>query len=320
MHACFQSKSFKILVLLSLTIISIRSEAIDTISRIDDDKEKTLEQQLIEGNVAISKWFDSLTEGIDLFLVHKQLKSEPNTTNVKIENLTYSIEGKGVSNETLLSINPRLPNLEKYWNLKFTTYDDQVDSRGADKTYLRQTKRQVNYGASVGLFAKFGKIRTAFQPRIDLQDPLSVSHSLAFESVADFKTYRINPKLEFFANSSRGTGIFQAINFNFILNNIYSLTLINEATYEEKLHRLSVTNGLSLGQVLSATDAMTYGFFMFANNRDNYHLDSYSLSATWYHLLYKKILDFQLTPHLDFSQSVDYTGQSGLTLQITLNF
>lgn len=320
MRRYVQSKSFKTLIIFFLFFASVKSEAIKSFSRIDEDEEKTLEQKLIESNVAISKWFESLAEGIDLFLVDKQLQYVQNETNVKIENLTYLVEGKGATNETNLVLNPRFPNLEKYWNLKFTTYDDQSDERGIDKDYLRQAPREKNYGATIGLFSKFGKIRAAFQPRIELRSPLTVSHSLTFETVADYKTYQINPKLEFFAHSTKGTGIFQALNFNFILTNEYSLTLINEGTYEEKLNKFSVIHGFSIGQAISQNDAMTYGFFTFSNNRDNYHLDSYSFSTSWYHLLYKKILDTQLTPHLDFTRAESFKGQLGLTLQVTLNF
>ena len=319
MCACFQSKSATTIILFYFILFSTKASAINKLERIDLE-EKTLTQRLIEENVAISKWLLSKAEGIDLFLVDKQLQAGRNETNIKVENATYSIAGEGVTNQTSLSINPRLPNLEKYWNLKFTTYDEQQDDRGANKSNLRQTPREQNYGATVGLFRNFDKIRVAFQPRIELQDPLNVAHSLAFDTVANLKDFRINPKLEFFANAKNGTGVFQALNFNFILNNIFSLTFLNEGTYEEKLHRLSLTNGLALGQMISPTNSLNYSFYMFSNNRDNYHLASYSLSTSWYHIIFKKILDFQLTPHLDFTNLRDFKGQAGITMQFTLNF
>lgn len=318
MRPHFQSKSLLIWLLFSFA--SPESNALKTYSRIDQDDKKTFSQTLIEKNVAFSKWFESFAESVDLFLVSKQKQVEKNDSSVRIENSTYSAEGVGITNETVLAINPRLPNLEKYWNLKFTTYDDQQDARGTNKSYLRQTPRQRNYGATVGLFSKFGKIRTLFQPRIELQDPLNVSQSLAFDTLAEYKNFKINPRLEFFASATKGTGLFQALNFSFLFTEPYSMTLINEGTYEEKLNRLSVTNGIALGQLFSDTDAFTYSFYMFANNRDNYHLESYSLSTTWHHILIKKILDVQLTPHLDFAATRDFRGQAGVTFQVILTF
>lgn len=318
MSGSVQSKS--LFVLFFLVFAAVSAGAIPSYSRIDRDEEKTLEQKLIERNVAITKWFGNFTESIDLYLVNRQLKAERNETSFRVENSTYSREGTGLTNETVLAINPRFPNLEKYWNLKFTTYDEQEDSRGTDKSYLRQTPRQRNYGATIGLFSKFGKVRTLFQPRIELQDPLNVSQSLAFESVADFKTFKVVPKLEFFASATKGTGVFQALNFNLLTSSLFSLNLINEATYEEKLNRLSVTNGISIGHAVTLNDALTYNFYLFSNNRENYHLDAYSLSASWGHSLIRKILDTQLTPHLDFNSGRNFTGQAGLTLQVILSF
>jgi hypothetical protein len=283
------------------------------------EEDQSFKEIFVDSNISISNWFDSVAEGVDLFVMGETVSKERNETNVKLSNTSYLVEGKGYTNETSLSVNPRFPNFEKYWNLKFTTYDEQED-RGADKNYLRQTPRQKNYGASIGLFRKLGDVRVVFQPRIELQDPLKVSHSLAFESIADMKTYKINPKLEFFANATTGPGIFEALNFNFILSRYYSLTLINEGTYDDKTHLYSVTNGVSVGQSLSERGSMTYSFLFFSKNQSNYHLNGYSIAASWYHLIYKKVLDFQLTPHLDFSEETDFRGLSGLTFQITINF
>lgn len=312
-------KIYRAISCIMVVFFLFNSTAFAKISAIDEKNESSFEEKFISSNRAISAWFDGVADGIDLFLVGKRLTPTRNETNVKIENATYSQEGTRAINETTLVVNPRFPNLEKYWSLKFTTYDEQ-ERRGTERVYLRQTPRERNYGASVGLFRKFGAVRTVFQPRIELQDPLKISHSLAFESVADFKTFKFNPKIEFFASANKGVGIFHAFNFNFTLTDIWSLTLINEAEYEDKLHKYSVTNGFSFGQDISETDAMAYSWLFFSNNRDNYHLDAYSLSVTWYHLLYKKILDFKLTPHLDFSTASDYKGSLGTTLQITLNF
>ncbi|MEK6628163.1 MAG: hypothetical protein AABY53_06015 [Bdellovibrionota bacterium] len=326
MRACFQSKSFfisfKIFILSFLLLLSTHASGFDSFDIADDDDElhkKTFERKFIDSNIEISKWFDNLTEGIDLFLVGEQLNSEKNQSSVKLENTTFSKEGTAPSNQTTIIINPRFPNLEKYWNLKFTSYNEQ-DERGAKNKLIRQSPRETNYGATIGVFKSVGKIRTSFQPRIGLQDPLVISHSLVFESTLDLNHFQINPKLNLFADATNGTGLFQAINFNFVLTNTFSLTLINDGTYFEKTHKYTTTNGVSLGQSISNINAMSYSLLFFSNNRDNYHLDSYVLSTSWYHLIYKKILDLQLTPHLEFTSLRGYKGQAGISLQLTLNF
>ncbi len=286
----------------------------------DESSEPTLEEKLIKSNIAISNWFDGVAEGLDLFLVGKKLTNRRNDTSVKIENSSFLTDGQGFKNTSGLGVNLRLPNLEDYFQLKFTSYDEKSENRTGKNNYLRQAPRERNYGASVGVFRKLGNIRTAFQPRVELQDPLKISHSLSFESVADMKTFKVNPKLEFFATPTKGTGVFQALNFNWVLSKIYSLTWINEGEYEEKLHKLTVNNGLALGEFVNPKSTLTYSWMFTSDNRDEYHLVGYSLAVSWNQLLYKKILDYELTPHLDFSKENSYRGIAGLVFSVNLNF
>ena len=134
------------------------------------------------------------------------------------------------------------------------------------------------------------------------------------------KKYSINPKLELYAVADKGTGFYWALNFNFNINKEYSLTLINDGDYISQLHTESVTNGFSIGQVLNDKMAFSYGFLTFSNNRPVYHLEGYSLFTTWSQVLYKNILSYQLTPHLDFSSPDSFHGRPGIVLNVSLDF
>lgn len=285
-----------------------------------EPKHEPLAQDLIDTNIEVSEWFDDVADGLDLFLVGRRLTRRPNETYVKFENSTFLKDGTNPNNVTSVIANVRLPNFERYWQVKFTSYDDAREQRASSNNYIRNAPRERNYGASVGLFRKLGNIRTSFQPRIDLQGSFKVAHSLAFESIAEYKPVRINPKLEFYATPDKGVGIFQGLNFNFYLTKVYSITLVNQGDYEDRLHRYSVTNGISLGQSLSETQALSYNLFFLSNNRPNYHLQNYSVSISWSEVIYKKILDYQLTPHVDFDEEKSYTGVAGFTVDLNLNF
>ncbi len=282
--------------------------------------EEEWELMLMDSNRAIAEWFDGVVEGVDLFLVGKKITDRPNESSVRIENTSFSSEGKEVVNTTALAINPRFVNLEEYMQLKFTTYDEREGGRGVRNRFLRQTPRERNYGATIGLFRKLGNIRTAFQPRIELQDPLKVSHSLTFESVAELQTYKVNPKLEFYADPTKGVGTFQAININFELSKIYSLTLINEGDYQEKSHLYAVTNGFAIGHLITEQSSFTYSLLFNSNNQPKYHLDGYSFSVAWNEVLYKGMVDYQIIPHLDFLFINRFKGNAGLTFAFSLNF
>lgn len=278
------------------------------------------EQTFIERNIEVSEMFDSLAEGLDLFLVGKRITKKQNETSVRIENSTISTEEENIRNVTNLAVNLRLPNLEEYWQLKFTSYDEKEEKRNVRRSYLRQTTRETNYGATVGLFRKFGSVRTMFTPRIELQDPLRVSHSLTFESVAEMKSFHVNPKLELFATPDKGPGVFYSLNFNFYLTDVYSFLFLNEGEYEEERNRLSTNNGFSLGQGISETSSLAYSIFFHGLNRENYHLESYNISVGWSQVLYKKILDYQIIPNINFARDKSFKGVAGIVFNVNLNY
>jgi hypothetical protein len=317
MKTIFQ-KAFLLALFAGISLVQARGFAQEEEPEKED--ERTWEQTFIDSNIAISKWFDSVAEGLDLFLVGRRVTNRVNDSHIRIENLMISQEGRALSNSVSVGVNPRFPNLEEYWHLKFATYDERADRRNAQADYLRQTPREKNYGATVGVFKKLGSIRTAFEPRIELKNPLSVSHSLSFESVATMKSYQINPKLEFWATPDKGVGTFQALNFNLHLNKIWSITWINQGDYQEKTHLYSVTNGFSLGQILNKKSAVSYNLFFGSNNQPNYHLESYNFGVAYSQVLYRKILDFQVTPNVDFQRTLDFKRVLGITFSINLNF
>lgn len=279
-----------------------------------------LEAQFIEGNIALSAYFDELADGLDTFIMGKRITRRRNETSVKVQNNTIALDGAGTHNSTSIGLNLRLPNVEEYWMLKFTTYDESEERRGIQRGYLRQTPRQQNYGASVGVFRKLGNVNTSFQPRIDLGDPLKISHSLTFESLAELSKYSINPKMELFAGPSDGAGFYMALNFGFGLSKYYNLTLVNNGEYSDKKHLLTTANGFSIGQFVDRRTSISYSLIFNGKNQPNYHLDSYDVSVAWSQLIYRKIFDYQLIPYFNFAKEHDFRGRPGAILNLNLNF
>jgi hypothetical protein len=283
--------------------------------------ENNLEQRLIRRNIEISEWFDGVAERIDLFFVGKKVTSDRNQTRVTVENITNSMEHKSLTNHTSIGVFPRFPNLEKYWALKFTTYDEKEARQDLQNNYIRQNAtRRTNYGATVGWFRKFGTLQTAFEPRIELQDPLRISHSLSFYSTANFTTYDVRPKIEFYASARRGPGSYQALDFDFFLSKKWVLRLINEGDYLDKTRTYSTSNGFIFGQSLSRKSIMSYGLIFNANNRPDYHLDGYVASVSYNEMVYKKIFDYTITPYLEFSKAHSFKGEVGAVLNLRVTF
>lgn len=307
----------KLFFLLSCFVMSLPAYAE---KKPQDAERSEWEDIFIQSNKNISTWFDGFTEGIDLFLVGKRVSKEKNKSSFRIDNTTTVTETENFNNNTSLSIKPRLQNLEEFMQLKFTSYDENEETRGVESGYLRKTQRKKNYGATLGFIRKLGKVRTTFQPRITLQDPLKVAHSLEFESVAEHKKFQTNPKFELFADPDKGAGTFQAVNFHYEINPVYALTFINEGEYQEKIHKLLVTNGIILGQEYSEKTAFSYSWIFNSHNRERYHLDAHNVSVTWHQNIYRNILDFQLTPHINFEKIYRFKGRTGLIFNISINY
>lgn len=275
---------------------------------------------MIRGNIVVSEWLDGVAEAIDLFLTGKKLSKQPNETRVRIENSSISSEGEGIDNRTSLNVQLRLPNVEEYFQLKFTSYDEQ-EERSLRRRYLRQTTRRQNYGASLGFFRNIGKVKTVFQPRIQLKNPLYIQHSLRFETLIEMRRSDLNPKIEFFADPDKGTGVFNQLNLNIYLNKKWMTTLITETEYDDKqIPHFSATDGFSFTHTISPKKFMTYHLLFESQNHPNWHLDNYDVGVGWNQQIYRQILDYQILPHLNFSKERHFKGNAGVTLNINLNF
>ncbi len=288
--------------------------------KLDPLVEPNFEQRMIQKNIQVSEWFDGVAEGIDLFLVGKQTTRNRNKTRVTLEHTTYSFENKSLKNNFSLGIFPRFPNLEKYWALKFTSYDEKENRRGARANYVGQNTRRQNYGATVAWYRKIGNIRTSFEPRIELQDPIKISHSLSFDSSAQFEKFEIRPKLELYASAKRGPGFYQGLNFNYFLSKMWTMSLINQGDYVDNKRTLTVNNGISFGQEVSKKTTMSYTFMATSINRPSYHLNGYNVSVSFNEMVYKKIFDYTIIPYVEFLEPNSFAGQVGGILNLRLMF
>ncbi len=268
----------------------------------------------------IAQWFDSVTEGIDLFLVGERLTHNKNPSSIRLENTTETKESENLTNSSNLSVNVRLQNLEQYFQFKLMSEDQEGSQKSSAKKNYSNQKKNQKYSAAVGLFKNLGKIRTTFQPRLELTDPLAISHSLKFESLADYANWQINPKLELFALATKGIGTVKAINFHYTINKKFALTQINEFEYYEKSHEFSGIQGLVLSQYINPKSSLSYQIFLDSFNRPSYHLKSYDIGVTYSRTIYKKILDFQLTPHVTFPKTNEFKGILGAVFTLAVNF
>ena len=110
------------------------------------------------------------------------------------------------------------------------------------------------------------------------------------------------------------------MNFKFNINEKFSFTWLNQAEYEDRYTLFTVTNGFSLSQAITDRSGLAYGISFYSNNKDVYHLDAYSDSVTWSEVIYRNILDYQMSPHVDFVNDEHFKGYVGLIFGLRVYF
>lgn len=287
------------------------------------EREPSWIDNLIEKNKKISNWFDKKVEEIDLFLVGKTVSREKNLSNMKVINTTESIEGENFKNNTTISINPKLANLEKFLKIRLSTYVER-DEYLRGKRDLRdeddERALEENPTESDDFWHDISTFHTSFEPRIELTDPLKVSHSLNFGSHGEYGSFSLDPRFEFFADYTKGVGIHHALNFAFRLNERFSLRFMNEAEYQHRIHLYNVENGMTLNQSVGDSHSLGYGFVVSSTNQPNFQMYSYRVFTSWNWTLYRRVLDLQVVPQIEFPKTRDYRGIGGCVVNLIVNF
>ncbi len=283
--------------------------------------ERTIESAN-EAADGVAKKIDETANTIDVTLAGgKEVTKEKNKSNITIKQLTIASEGGVFRNSTSFGINIRLPNLEKRWQVRFSSYDEEEEARDQQERRFRTRPRESKPGAAVSFFRKLGKVRTTFQPRLELKDPLSMSYILRLDSDATLKPFHITPRLELYADPVKGTGQYFRLNFGVNLAPQWELTFINDEEYRERTNDLSVTHGVAVDHSLADDKGLALSFITNSNNRaGGYHLNQYTISPTFAHELAENRLRYVAATFLTFTKAEGFKGDVGCSFQVELIF
>ncbi len=281
---------------------------------------KTLESSMLKASDALSKTVGKTAENIDLVLAGKKYTKKKNKSSVTYRQFATYADGRGLKTPGDFGINLKLPNVEKRWQLRFTSYNEDEERRDLVQQRVRTDARPKDYGAGLLFFEKLGNIRTSFQPRLLLKDPIEVSYVLRFENETDVKPVRLNSRMELFADPHKGTGEFGSLEFRVNLTPRLDLGFQNTEEYREKDNYFSTQHGVSLDYSLTPTRAIGTSFNISNNNKAQYHLESYVYSWVIAQQVYPDRLTLSLTPFLSFAKNVGFQGKTGITLLAYVTF
>ena len=278
---------------------------------------QTLKEETIEASKAVSERVQKTAEFIDLTLAGKRYTDALNTSQVSVSQMVSLTEGGVWQRSTDLGVNLRLPNVEKQWQARFSTYDEEQEDRDLNRRLIGTGTREKNPGAALLFFRKLGNIRTTFQPRVQLTNPLQVNYVLKFQTAAQYQWLRVEPTFELYADASKGTGEYFSLGFFAKLGGPWSASEQNEEEYREAGNSFSTRNGVTLDYKLTDTQDIGWASVLSSDNHE-FHLSAINVSLAFNHQLIKKLLKYSFSPFLGFAKADSFKGKAGVMLNVEL--
>ena len=294
-------------------------------------REETVKEKIVKNNKLISKQVDDLAREIDTLLSNRRGRQK-NRSTVSLIGFVENREMGQFSNSGHVDIQLRLPKLEKKWQLRFSSFDNEDEFEGLGPNRNGAAPRQQKLGTSVGFANKFSKIKTLIRPRVELRNPLVSGFLLKLSSDIKFKIFTIKWRKKFFTHSADGVGQSLAIDLEKRLVKDLVFRIFNEGQYLDQRNLFSVSQGPSLLYRVSKAIGLATTLSINSFNRtpnisvsnsyqaSSYHLGSYRLDMSISHKILNRVFHYQVTPYLDFAKQQRFKGNAGIILRTEIIF
>lgn len=280
----------------------------------------TIEDRLIAESEAVSKKIEGTVERFDLYAANRKYVDEPNRSRVAIHN-NFSLREGGVRTYAPhLGVHLHLPNLQKKLQLRFSTYDQDLESRGINKSRYRPLPKEPVYTGGLALFQGLGKIKTEFRPLVEFEKKATTSYLFRFWTTLEHGAFSIEPEGQLFARSDTGTGQYVGLNFGYQLNASNGLTLLNEEQYTDGDNTLLTNHGIKWGHQYNDLMSFQNSLIFETNNRSAYHLETYVYRLTFEHMLRENLLHYSFTPYLTYEKSELFQPRAAIDFKVQIIF
>ncbi len=257
---------------------------------------------------------------IDVYVANKRLVDVENRSSITIHN-AYRIAERGERRYSPhLGVKLHLPNLQEKLQLRFTSYDEDVEERGINENRYQQAPATRNYGTSLAIFEQLGSVKTEFRPRVEFNKELLTSYLFKFSSDAEHGALTVKPELQLFARSDTGTGEFVAVDLEYKLSPQDKLELINEQQYTDGDNTTRTNQGVRWEHTYDEIFSQEQALIFESNNRPTYHHERAVLSTTFRHRFRRNILHYSVTPYAAFAKSQNFHPATGLDLRLEIIF
>jgi hypothetical protein len=257
---------------------------------------------------------------LDLFLAGKKYTTDRNQSSAELRQHLSWRDLSGYSNSTDVNLDIRLPNLEKRWALRFSSYDEGEEERDLLNAGVRLRPREKRPGAALVFAQELGNIKMNFQPRLLLKDPLVLNYILRIYSQAEKGPLKFNPQLQLFADAEKGTGELGSVDFGFQITRFTGVSFRSDEEYSDFENKFATNQSLSIGHALREDIGISLAGSAYSNNEPVFVLQSLNAAISFSHVLKAKRLSYAVSPYLDFPRGNAFHGIFGVSLEITVSF
>lgn len=275
---------------------------------------------VVREDIRITRAIEDAMSSIDQFLAGKRIVDATNHTKITIRNQVNWPEGGPFAYQPHLDLRLHLPNVEKKWQLKFITYDQDQEELGINKSRPKTGPIRNDYAGSIGFFEKLGEVNMQFEPRLEFNGGPQLSYISRLTSTAQTSFLSFHPEMQLFAKSYSGVGEFVGLDTDFPIYKTLFLTLINEEQYLDQANVFSTNNGV--GFTFDYNDYMQQQttYILEFGSRPNFQLSQYIVGSAFTHKLLRNVLHYTIQPYLLFANTNDFVGAPGLNFELDLIF
>lgn len=292
----------------------------DTTKSQTQEASDTLKGRFLKRNKAISEKVDQAADDLDVYLAGDEYTKKENRTQVILRNGVDWSEGGVWDYSPHLDVSLHLPNVERKWKLRFTSYDPEEEEQGIERRRLRQRARREDYGASLILLEELGDFDVEFRPRVEISDGLEITHLLRLSTSVDINKVNIAERIELFGRPETGTGQLAGIDLTYHFTPQSAVSLVNEEEYVDKGNLFSTNHGLWLTHLLNTTMKTRTGVLFESDNQPHFRMEQYSFFTSFSHEVLRQALHYKLTPRLAFPREESFSGHAGLYIEIDVLF
>jgi hypothetical protein len=257
---------------------------------------------------------------LDLLLAGKKYTTDVNKSTAELKQHLSWRDFSGFNNSTDFNLDIRLPNLEKRWALRFSSYDENEEERDLSNAAVRLRPREKRPGAALVFAQELGNIKANFQPRLLLKDPLVLNYILRIYSDGAFGRFKFGPQLQLFADAEKGTGELGSFDVSYKFSEFTGMSFRSDEEYSDFENKFATNNSLSLGHALREDLGISLVGSAFSNNEPVFILQSLNAAISFSQVLKAKRLSYSLTPYLDFPRANAFHGIFGVSLEMTVSF